>query len=190
MLMQALAQHACPLAHPAAVVHTQAPFEHVWPAAHWCAQAPQLFGSVWVLVQTPAHRVGVAPAQPHTPPVHAAPAAHLVPQPPQLFGSLLVFIQLPPHRAVPLPHVGHPGTGTHVPFMHTGVAVEHCFPQPPQLVGSLLVFRQALPHSVVPRPQVGQVTGVTQWPLEQVWPAGQHPVVPQTPVLVPLGPQS
>jgi hypothetical protein len=82
---------------PAEQLWLHTPDEHFWPAPQTFPQVPQLFGSVWVLVQNAVapepQALGVAAGQPHTPPVQTCPAAHTTLHPPQLLGSLVVVAQ-------------------------------------------------------------------------------------------------
>jgi hypothetical protein len=82
---------------PAEQSGTHFPAEHSWPAAHLVAQAPQLLGSVWKLVQKAVvplpQALGVAVGQAQALPEHCSPSGHLVPQAPQLLASVVSAAQ-------------------------------------------------------------------------------------------------
>jgi hypothetical protein len=83
---------------------------HVCPFAQATPHAPQLAGSLPVLVhELPQRAVPVGQRQ--RPPVHCMAAAHTVPQAPQLLGSVCVSAHPFMHETVPMGH-------THLPFAH------------------------------------------------------------------------
>jgi hypothetical protein len=150
---------------------------------HIVPQAPQLFGSVSVFVQTPG-RQAVRPVlhvMPHVLFVHVAVppcAGQTLLQLPQLLGSVAVFtsqplLRFPSQLAKPALHMM-----PHVLFEH--VAVPFCagqtLPQRPQLFGSFWVLTHAFPQAVWPDGQVS-----VQMPAVQLSPAGH--AVPQAPQL-------
>jgi hypothetical protein len=85
----------------------QDPDKHELPP-HETPQAPQLFGSDDVLVQTPPQ--SVCPKPQHTPLMQEPLQA--LPQLPQLFGSVSVEVQTSPQSASPAGH-------WHTPPLHT-----------------------------------------------------------------------
>ena len=79
------------------------PLVQLWPDAQTVPQAPQLFGSLLMAVQTPLHVVCPA-SHPQAPPEHSCPDGHLLPQAPQLFRSELMSMQVLLHNACPDGH--------------------------------------------------------------------------------------
>jgi hypothetical protein len=93
------------------VVH--APLEHTWPLPHALPQAPQLFGSACVSVQTPLQRWPLS-KHAHVPLWHVVPPLHTVPHPPQFALSVVSSTHAPPHcTCVPVQ------LSVHVPFEQT-----------------------------------------------------------------------
>jgi hypothetical protein len=137
----------------------QVPPQQVCPAWQGVApQAPQLFGSVWVLVQVPSQQVfggaQVVPPQLQTPASQVCPAGQAMQEGPQLLGSVWVLVQVPPQQVCP--------------------AWQGGAPQAPQLFGSVWVLVQ------VPLQQV--LGGPQQVPPQQVCPVRQ--ALPQLPQLL------
>ena len=109
-----------PLAVPApphlrtkVTLYVHMPAVHAWNAPQVVPQAPQLFASVWVLVQVVSQQSGVAPSagqkpapqvSPQTPLWHISPVAQIVAQEPQCAVSVLVLTQIVPQQVSPVPH--------------------------------------------------------------------------------------
>jgi len=127
-------------------VVVQTPCEQTWPPVHTVAQAPQLFGSLCVSVQTPLQRRPLLKHW-HLPPTHVVPDAHRFPQPPQLALSESSSTQVEPHALSPLPH-------TSVQTLDTQV----------------LLPEQVSLHA--PQLSAFEVRS-TQTPLQSLWPDGQ-----------------
>ena len=113
--------------------------------AHVFPHAPQFFGSVAVLVQTPPQVVAPEP-QMQTPETQVAPEPHFVPHPPQLFTSVDSSMHAPPQMTCPV------GQRQALPLHVDPVA--QTLPQVPQFFGSVVVSAQLPEHSVSP---VGQM---------------------------------
>ena len=99
------------------------------PAAQVVPHAPQLLGSVAVLVQVPLH--------------DTCPGAHALQAPPE---------QFPLWQVEPVVHALPAGAPAQALLVH-GCPGAHALPQPPQLEGSEVVVSQYPAHSV-PAPQV------------------------------------
>jgi hypothetical protein len=162
------------------------PLEQSCPKAQTVPHAPQLVGSIDVLVQMvvpsnghavvlgghvkPASRGGPAsmgvPVQ--LPLVQNCPRAHAVPHAPQWVGSIAVFVHtvtpLDTHAVVPGGHVKPASTGVpaQLPLMQS-CPNAHALPHAPQLLGSNSVLTQAVnpstAHCMVPAGQVNAASG-------------------------------
>lgn len=127
---QALLQSvsAGPASVPHDVVHTPAAQTLPLPpsAAQEFPQLPQLFGSLWVAVQTPLQR---CPPFAHwqTPLWQVVPPVQRMLQPPQFASSVCWFTHWVPHRR-------RPEAQTHFPPLQVSPA-GHWTPQPPQFCG-------------------------------------------------------
>lgn len=96
--------------HPVAIVHgdavaaqvapPQTPALHVCPAAHACAQVPQLVMSDWVFTQRPLQNICPA-GHAHPPDWQVVPPAQRFPHAPQFALSFWRSVQRPPHVAEP-----------------------------------------------------------------------------------------
>ncbi len=112
-------------------------------------QAPQLRGSVWVLVQLPAHSVSPeAQVARHTPAEQTCPAPQALLHAPQLARSLWVFTSqpftaLPSQLAKPVSQV----VSWHAPLVHADAPLEkrQVKPQAPQLLTLVSAVSQPLP---------------------------------------------
>jgi hypothetical protein len=127
-----------------AVGQLQVLAEHVARSAHAVPHAPQLRGSVAVLVQTPPQVVSPV-GHVHTLATHDSPAPHRIPQPPQLRGSVVVSLQMPPHSLSPVGQLHTPETQVPAP--------QSC-PHDPQFLGSLVVSTQSGPQMISPAGQL------------------------------------
>jgi hypothetical protein len=131
--------------HPPAV-QTAAAFAG---AAQTLPQVPQLRGSVWVLVQLPAHSVSPeAQVARHTPAEQTCPAPQALLHAPQLARSLWVFTSqpltaLPSQLAKPVSQV----VSWHAPLVHADAPLEkrQVKPQAPQLLTLVSAVSQPLP---------------------------------------------
>jgi hypothetical protein len=117
---------------------------------------PQLFESVVMSVQLPAHcTLGAAQAlMLQTPDTQAKPVGHALPHAPQLLGSEVMswHMPLPVQSAVPGAHTTPP---LQIPITQP-VPAGHTLPQPPQLFGSLFGSTQPMPPQLRnPPPQAG-----------------------------------
>jgi hypothetical protein len=101
-------------------------------------QAPQLFGSLCVCVQTPLQRRPLAEHS-HDPLWHVVPAPQRTPHPPQF--ALLVLVST--HA---LSHWARPPLQTHAP-PEQDMPAPHARPQAPQLAGSDERLTHRAPHS-------------------------------------------
>ena len=109
--------------------------------------APQLFGSVTVLVHVPLH--SCSPRLVHAQaPLTQVPLPQSTPQPPQFWGLVLVLVQRPPQVWYP---VGQPAL--QMPPTQFSV-LPQVVPQPPQFLGSLSVTMHRPLHSELPGAQV------------------------------------
>jgi hypothetical protein len=144
----------------APVVTTQAPLTQALPVAHFVPQAPQLFGSLELLVHVPAQF-----SWPDWQEVTHAPVLHSVPdeqawlQVPQLLLSDCRSTHAVPQRVALGPHAAAP----HIPPEQVW-PVPHALPQAPQLLGSVL---RAVQTELEPAVQT-------------IWPVGHAPHVPPT----------
>jgi hypothetical protein len=123
---------------------------HTWSFAHCVPHAPQLFGSLFVLTQSPLQSVSVgshAPAQ--VPPLQNAVAPeHDVVHEPQCVLSVSRSTQTPLHAVSPGPQ--------QMPLVHVS-PLPHARPQPPQFASSvsgsehvpLQLFSLAVQHATV-----------------------------------------
>jgi hypothetical protein len=130
------------------VLQPQTPLEQVASAGQTLPQVPQLFGSVFVSTQVPAHTV---PGQVHAPLEQTSPALQVLPQVPQFPVSLDRSRQTPEQQA--------------------GMVPAQVMPQAPQLLVSVLVSTQTPLQSVSP---LGHTGPATQFPLTQEEPVLQH----------------
>jgi hypothetical protein len=115
---------------------THVPPLQVLPPGHALPQAPQLLGSVSVLMQRLPHSL-VDPPQLHTPPTQFWPVPHAVVHEPQWPMSVTRSTHALLQLVSGFPASFEPHTSVHAPVEHVGVAGGQTSPQPPQLLGSL-----------------------------------------------------
>ena len=162
---------------------TQAPFEQAWSPEHTCPHAPQLVGSVVVLISQPSTAL---PLQLADPAWHVSTHVWLlqtfvapgttpqtVPHVPQLSGENKFASQPSAGLLLQSAKPGLQIVITHWLLMHAvpAFALAHTAPHAPQLLGSALVATHVVPHSVCPDPHVGGGGGVEQ--SAPVYPAAQ-----------------
>jgi hypothetical protein len=107
-------------------------------------QAPQLFGSVSVLVHDAPHWVIPISHDVLQLPIEQTPDAHGLPQLPQLLGSVCRLVQLVPPS--PMQSV-EPPAHVHMEEAHI-VPIVHAVLHPPQFALSVTVSTQLVPHAV------------------------------------------
>ena len=144
-------QFVVPVGH----IATHEPLLHAWFAGQFVpppgTQPPQLFGSLFVLTQSPLHNVSVGSQAPaHVPPLHTGvPPMHALLHVPQFELSVVVLTHTPLHAVSPGPQ--------QMPLVHVS-PLAHATPpapaQPPQFASS--------------------VCGSEQVPLQLFWLAVQH----------------
>ena len=162
---------------PAGFFHVHVPPTHAWPVGQTTPQAPQLFGSIWVLMHTPMpgqlgngeQTVNDDPQDGlHAPATHGTIAAHLHPQPLQLFSSVFVSTHVPPQS------VGFVAGQAHTPVWQI-FPPAHWTPQAPQLALSDKMLTQAggLPQGS----RYGPPQGFMHTPLTQIEAVAGHTVL-------------
>jgi hypothetical protein len=113
----------------------QAPAAHTSAAGQAFPQLPQFFGSLWVLVQTPAQLCSpVGQEETHLPAWHAWSRPQAWPQLPQSAASVWRLTQLPLQVVSPVGQMGTQLPAAQNPGQNK--------PQPPQLLGSVCVETQ------------------------------------------------
>jgi hypothetical protein len=171
------------------VGQTQAPATQLRPPPHAAPQLPQLFGSVCVSVQAPAHCCW-PPVQgfaTHWPATQLSVLEQVRPHAPQLPVLELSGTQLPPQSTCPLGHAHAPpahdlpplhtmptqSAGTQLPIWQTDSGSHVCMPQ---VVLKQVPPAQALPigHAEPQWPQFCEsVSRWVHWPLHATSPVGQ-----------------